>query len=74
MKNIFRISLILLVVGLSLTLIAAILGDFTFTGTTLTNIRTWMSDIGFLTAILSGVVLVAASISMAVQGNKDEKK
>ena len=70
MKNIFRISLILLVVGLAMTLIAAILGDFKFTGTNLANITTWMNDIGFLTAILSGVVLVAASISAAVQGEK----
>ena len=71
MKKMIMISLIMLAVGLAMAVIGAIFQDINWTGNFQPdNFAGLLETIGFITAALSGIVLVALGVSTAIKGNE----
>lgn len=79
MKKVIMTTIIILSIGLAMVLVGSILQGINWgTGFDGTELATALSNIGYIVAMLSGVVLTGLGVAYAVRGesnkDSDEKK
>ena len=74
MKRFSIAALIVLSVGLAMTVVGSVLVGVTFTGNfDATPLAATLREIGYITAALSGIVLVALGVSHAIRTGVEGK-
>ena len=66
MRKVHVTAIIILAIGLAMCVAGAILLGFTFGGYNIVPLANVMRDLGFLTAVFSGIVLVGTSVAAAI--------